>query len=124
VSRQRQHLQSQQRQRQQQQQQQQQHHQQQLQQHHQQQQQQQQQQQHHQQQQQQLQQHLSQLVPKQQYQNQQSGTSVGSLSDIDKQIVTIQNEFEAELDTMIDAYRNTQQAKKKGARAIFQTSES
>jgi hypothetical protein len=36
------------------------------------------------------------------------------LSEIDQQIVTIQNEFEAELDTLIDAYRSVQQAKKKG----------
>ena len=38
-----------------------------------------------------------------------------SLSEIDQQIVTIQNEFEAELDNLIDEYRlSTQQAKKKG----------
>ena len=36
-----------------------------------------------------------------------------SLSEIDKQIVTIQNEFEAELDTLIDAYRKLQQTKRK-----------
>jgi hypothetical protein len=36
-----------------------------------------------------------------------------SLSEIDRQIVTIQNEFEAELDTLIDAYRKLQQTKKK-----------
>ena len=36
-----------------------------------------------------------------------------SLTEIDKQIVTIQNEFEAELDTLIDAYRKLQQTKRK-----------
>ena len=37
------------------------------------------------------------------------------MSEIDQQIVTIQNEFEAELDNLIDEYRlSTQQAKKKG----------
>ena len=41
-----------------------------------------------------------------------NGTS-NSLSEIDKQIVTIQNEFEAELDTLIDAYRKLQQTKRK-----------
>ena len=37
------------------------------------------------------------------------------MSEIDQQIVTIQNEFEADLDNLIDAYRSLQQqAKKKG----------
>ena len=36
-----------------------------------------------------------------------------SLLEIDRQIVTIQNEFEAELDTLIDAYRQLQQSKRK-----------
>ena len=44
-----------------------------------------------------------------------NGTNGGrnSLTEIDKQIVTIQNEFEAELDTLIDAYRKLQQTKRK-----------
>ena len=45
-----------------------------------------------------------------------NGTTNGarnSLTDIDRQIVTIQNEFEAELDTLIDAYRKLQQTKRK-----------
>ena len=45
-----------------------------------------------------------------------NGTNNGgrnSLTEIDKQIVTIQNEFEAELDTLIDAYRKLQQTKRK-----------
>ena len=45
-----------------------------------------------------------------------NGTTNGarnSLTEIDRQIVTIQNEFEAELDTLIDAYRKLQQTKRK-----------
>ncbi len=38
--------------------------------------------------------------------------SNASLNEIDQQIVRIQNEFEAELDTLIDAYRNIQNTKK------------
>ena len=37
-----------------------------------------------------------------------------SLTEIDKQISTIQNEFEAELDGLIDAYRKMQSSQKKG----------
>jgi hypothetical protein len=49
-------------------------------------------------------------------------SSNASLSEIDQQIITIQNEFEAELDTLIDAYRSMQQAKKKGfIRLVFLT---
>ena len=40
--------------------------------------------------------------------------SNSSLHEIDQQIVMIQNEFEAELDTLIDAYRDIQHSKKKG----------
>jgi hypothetical protein len=40
--------------------------------------------------------------------------SNSSLHEIDQQIVMIQNEFEAELDTLIDAYRNIHHTKKKG----------
>ena len=40
--------------------------------------------------------------------------SNSSLHEIDQQIVMIQNEFEAELDTLIDAYRDIQHNKKKG----------
>ena len=40
--------------------------------------------------------------------------SNSSLHEIDQQIVMIQNEFEAELDTLIDAYRHIQHNKKKG----------
>ncbi len=40
--------------------------------------------------------------------------SNSSLHEIDQQIVMIQNEFEAELDTLIDAYRNVQQTSRKG----------
>ena len=39
--------------------------------------------------------------------------SNSSLHEIDQQIVMIQNEFEAELDTLIDAYRNVQQSSRK-----------
>ena len=39
----------------------------------------------------------------------------GSLSDIDKQISTIQNEFEAELDGLIDAYRKIQHSQRSRA---------
>jgi hypothetical protein len=60
-----------------------------------------------QQQQQQKQQHLR-------FENGHRRSSNASLSEIDQQIITIQNEFEAELDTLIDAYRSMQQAKKKG----------
>ena len=39
--------------------------------------------------------------------------SNSSLHEIDQQIVMIQNEFEAELDTLIDTYRHIQQSNKK-----------
>ena len=39
--------------------------------------------------------------------------SNSSLHEIDQQIVMIQNEFEAELDTLIDTYRNIQQTSRK-----------
>ena len=42
--------------------------------------------------------------------------SDSSLHEIDQQIVMIQNEFEAELDNLIDAYRNVQQTSKKKGR--------
>ena len=73
------------------------------------------QQQHQQQQQQQKQQQLR-------FENGHRRSSNASLSEIDQQIITIQNEFEAELDTLIDAYRSMQQAKKKGfIRLVFLT---
>ena len=45
--------------------------------------------------------------------------SNSSLHEIDQQIVMIQNEFEAELDTLIDTYRNIQLTSRK-TKGLFQ----
>lgn len=49
--------------------------------------------------------------------------SNSSLHEIDQQIAMIQNEFEAELDTLIDVYRNSKQSKTSVDSSIVKNSE-